>query len=71
MFSSIPESKDDPVGFGIPEDGGPRLELCSNLPGVPGGRVQGVDGEDVGQHQEELHVSQLSSGTDSRPDAVG
>ena len=56
IFFSIPEFKDDPVWLGIPQDGRPRLELCSNLSGVSGRGVQGVDGEEVGQHQEELHV---------------
>ena len=36
-----------------------NLELSSQLPRVTLGQGEGVLGEDVGQHQEQLHVRHL------------
>ena len=61
----LPQHKDHTVWFGISEDGGSSLKLCSSLSRVTLGHGEAVNRHQVGHHQEQLHVSQLGPWADS------
>ena len=70
IFSLVLEFEYDTVGFWISENRCPRLELRPDLPLVSLGKSHSVHGQEVRHHQEKLHVGQLSSRADTRPNPV-
>ena len=68
---SISQLEDYSVWLRISEDCSPRLKLGPDLPVISLGQREGVDGEDVGEEEEHLHVRQLSARAHPRPHAVG
>ena len=56
ISSLVLEFEYDTVGFWISENRCPRLKLCPDLALIPLRSGQSVDSEEVGHHDEQLHV---------------
>merc|ERR1719206_298083 len=68
---SLSQFEDYSIWFGVSQYGSSCLKLRPHLSRVPLREGQGEGGQDVGQQQEHLHVSQLGARANSGPSTVG